>query len=70
MSDVAPSTATVPVRLIFADHGSFHETRVRLPGEALARYERLVDALREDEAITAGMYVDRKRLVAAFVEKD
>lgn len=70
MSDVAPATDSVPVRLIFADHGSFHETTVRLPGEVLARYERLVDAIREDEAITAGMYVDRKRLVAAFVEKD
>ncbi len=70
MSDVAPSTDTVPVRLIFADHGSFYETRVRLPGDVLARYERLLDALREDEAITASTYVDRKRLVAAFVEQD
>jgi hypothetical protein len=69
VSDVA-SSDRVPVRLIFADHGSFYETTVRLPGDVLAGYERLVDALREDEAITAGMYVDRKRLVAAFVEQD
>ncbi len=70
MSDVARSSDRVAVRLIFADHGSFHETTIRLPADVLARYERLVDALREDEAITAGMYVDRKRLVAAFVERD
>lgn len=68
MSDVTPGAERVNVRLVFADHGSFHETTVRLPADVLARYDRLVDALREDEAITAGIYIDRRRLVAAFIE--
>jgi len=58
----------VPVRLVFADRGAFHETTVRLPAEVLARYERIIDALREDAQVTAAVYVDARRLVAAFVE--
>lgn len=57
----------VPVRLVFADRGSFHDVVVRLPADAFDRYERVVDAIREDPAITAEMYVDGKRLVAAVV---
>ncbi len=70
MSDVAPAAggARVPVRLVFADRGSFHETTVQLPADVLARYERIIDALRGDEAITAEIYVDARRLVAAFIE--
>lgn len=71
MSDVVPEVtggARVPVRLVFADRGSFHETTVQLPADVLARYERLIDALRGDEAITAEIYVDARRLVAAFIE--
>jgi len=60
--------ARVPVRLVFADRGAFHETTVRLPAEVLARYERIIDALREDAEVTAAVYVDARRLVAAFVE--
>ncbi len=58
----------VPVRLVFADRGAFHETTVRLPAQVLSRYERIIDALREDEEITAAVYVDARRLVAAFIE--
>jgi hypothetical protein len=60
----------VPVRLVFADNGSFHELVVRLPGELLRGYERIIDALREDAEITAEIYVDPRRLVAAFVEPE
>lgn len=60
--------ARVAVRLVLADRGSFHETTVRVPADALSRYDRLVDALREDPAITAAIYVDSRRLVAAFLE--
>lgn len=63
-------SARLPVRLIFADHGSFHELVVRLPAEMLGRYERLIDALREDAEITAEIYVDSRRLVAAFLEHE
>lgn len=58
----------IPVRLVFADRGAFHELVVPLPAEVLERYERIIDALQEDPAITAEMYVDRRRLVAAYIE--
>jgi hypothetical protein len=61
MSDVR-----VPVRLVFADRGSFHDMVVELPAEILGRYERIIDALREDPEITGELYVDSRRLVAAF----
>lgn len=61
MSDVR-----IPVRLVFADSGSFHDVVVELPSEVLSRYERLIDALREDPSITADLFVDTRRLVAAF----
>ncbi|MHB1167708.1 MAG: hypothetical protein ACYC28_00335 [Longimicrobiales bacterium] len=60
------SQTRVPVRLVFADRGSFHEMVVELPGDVLARYDRLIDALREDLAITGEIYIDRRRLVAAY----
>lgn len=62
------SDERIPVRLVFADRGSFHELVVRLPAEVLSQYERIIDAIREDPAITAEMFVDRRRLVAAFVD--
>jgi hypothetical protein len=61
MSDVR-----VPVRLVFADRGSFHDVVVELPEDVLGRYERIIDALREDPLITAELFVDTRRLVAAF----
>ena len=64
------SDERIPVRLVFADRGSFHELVVRLPAEVLSQYERIIDAIREDPAITAEMFVDRRRLVAAFVDVD
>jgi hypothetical protein len=60
----------VAVRLVFADRGSFHDLVVRLPGEVLGRYERLIDALREEPSITGEIYVDPRRLVAAYRELD
>jgi hypothetical protein len=35
----------------------------------LERYERLIDALREDPEVTHSIHVDSKRLVAAYVEQ-
>ena len=60
---------TVQVKLVFADRGSFHEMFVQLPGHVLERYERLIDALREDPEVTQSIHVDAKRLVAAYVEQ-
>ena len=58
------------VRLVFADRGAFHEVVVQLPAEVLARHERIIDALREEPSITGEVYVDLRRLVAAFVVAD
>jgi hypothetical protein len=60
----------IAVRLVFADRGSFHDVVVHLPADAITRHDRLVDALREDPEITAEMYVDGRRLVAAVVVAD
>jgi hypothetical protein len=59
----------VPVKMVFADRGSFHDVVVHLPADVIERYPRIIDALREDPAITAEVYVDRRRLVAAFIER-
>jgi hypothetical protein len=56
----------VPVRLVLADNGSFHDLVVELPAAVLSRYERIIDALRSDPDIIAELYVDSKRLVAAY----
>jgi hypothetical protein len=60
------SDARIPIRLVFADRGSFHDVVVELPADVLSRYERIIDALREDPVITSELYVDTRRLVAAF----
>ncbi|HUG00322.1 MAG TPA: hypothetical protein VML95_00525 [Longimicrobiales bacterium] len=56
----------VPVRLVFADRGSFHELEVTLPAALLARRERIIDVLREEEEVLSRLYVDGRRLVAAY----
>lgn len=60
------SDERIAVRLVFADSGSFHELVVQLPAEVLARHERIIDALREDPQITGEIFLDTRRLVAAF----
>ena len=62
------SDMRVPVRLVFADRGSFHELVIQLPADVLARYDRIIDALREDLAVTGEVYVDKRRLVAAYLD--
>jgi hypothetical protein len=60
------SDSRTTVRLVFADRGSFHDVVVELPEEVLGRYERIIDALREDPVITGELFVDTRRLVAAY----
>lgn len=55
------------VKLVFADRGAFHDVVVQLPAEVLARHERIIDALREEPSITGEVYVDMRRLVAAYL---
>ena len=56
--------------MVFADRGSFHDVVVRLPADVLGRYERLIDALREEPALTGALFVDTRRLVAAYVVEE
>ena len=57
----------VPVQLVFADRGAFRDVVVQLPAEVLSRHERIIDALREEPSITGEIYVDLRRLVAAYL---
>ena len=59
------SAATVKVRLLFVDDGSFHHEEVRVPEEALAGYDRLIDCLREDPSVLKRVHLDVERLCAA-----
>lgn len=61
---------TVPVRLVFADEGTFHAELARVPLDKLGQYDRLLDLLREEPSVTRQMYVDLKRLVSACVVDD
>lgn len=57
----------VMVRLVFADRGTFHDVVVQLPADLLTHHERIIDALREEPRVTHELYVDLRRLVAAYV---
>jgi hypothetical protein len=58
------------VRLVFADQGKFHEVLASVPAAALEEYERLVDLLREEPAVTRQLYIDMRRLVSATVVEE
>ncbi len=55
------------IRLLFVDEGSYHHEDVEVPAEGLETYGRLIDYLREDEAVQKSVFVDVKRLSAAWV---
>ena len=59
-----------PVKLVFADRGAFHDVVVQLPADVLARHERIIDAIREEPSITGEVFVDMRRLVAAYIVTD
>ncbi len=63
-------SSTTAIRLVFADQGTFHAETVHVPVETLARYDRLVDLLREEESVTRQLFVDMSRLVSAYVVED
>ena len=70
MTEQTQPGRTVPVRLVFADQGTFHAETVHVPGAVLGQYDRLIDMLREEESVTRHMYLDLDRLVSAFVVED
>lgn len=57
---------TAMVRLVFVDEGVYHHEDIRLPSAGLNSSERLIDCLREDPDVLGGLYVDLKRLCAAY----
>ena len=59
--------ACMRIRLLFVDEGSYHHEEVEVPSEGLDGYDRLIDYLREDEAVLKSVFVDVKRLSAAWV---
>jgi hypothetical protein len=60
-------TGRTRVRLLFVDEGSYHHEDVEIPAEALDGYARLIDCLREDDAVQKRVYVDAGRLCSAWV---
>ena len=58
------------VRLVFVDGGVYHHEDVRLPSAGLDSSERLIDCLREDPDVLGDLYVDLKRLCAAYRLED
>ena len=57
----------VEVRLLFVDEGSYHHETVTVPASSVEGYERLIDCVREDEAVLKKLHVDLERLVSAYV---
>ena len=70
MSEQTQPGRMAPVRLVFADQGTFHAETVHVPLDVLDQYDRLIDLLREEESVTRQMYLDLGRLVSAFVVED
>jgi len=60
----------VKVRLLFVDEGSYHHEDVEIPALALDGYARLIDCVREDEAVLKRIYVDVDRLCSAWVVEE
>lgn len=64
------SESKLNVRLLFVDEGSYHHEEVALPAAVVERYDRLIDALREDPEVLKQVHVDVARLCAAYVLRD
>ena len=58
------------IRLLFADRGSYHHEEITVPTEALPRYERVVDLLREDPDVLRELYVNPRRLCMAYIVRE
>jgi hypothetical protein len=58
------------VRLLFVDQGSYHHEDVEIPSGTLDGYARLIDCVREDEAVQKRLYVDVARLCSAWVVEE
>ena len=66
MSPRKKPPAMARVRLVLVDQGVYHNEDVELPVDRLELYEQLIDCIREDPKVLRGLYVDVKRLCAAY----
>ncbi len=64
---MSAKNATVKVRLLFVDEGSYHHEEIELPAGAFGDYERLIDFVREDPEVVRRVHVDLDRLCAAWL---
>lgn len=64
------SGATVTVRLLFVDEGSYHHEEVRIPKASTKGYDRLIDCVREDAAVLKRLHVDVERLVSVYLTEE
>jgi len=64
------SESLLTIRLVLADEGVFHEETIQVPAAALARYDRLIDLLQEDEDLLKRYHLDLERLAVAEVVED
>ena len=55
----------VTVRLLFVDDGEYHHEEIKIPEASLEAYDRLIDCLREDDAVLKRVWVDVDRLCSA-----
>ena len=55
----------VTVRLLFVDDGEYHHEEIQIPEASLEAYDRLIDCLREDDAVLKRVWVDVDRLCSA-----
>jgi len=60
----------VKVRLLFVDEGSYHHEEVDIPAASLDGYDRIIDCIREDEAVQKRLFVDVGRLCSAAVVEE
>ena len=58
------------VRLLFVDAGSYHHEEISIPAEFLAKYDRLIDCLREEPEVLRRTFVDTGRLCSATLLDD
>lgn len=56
------------VRLLFVDDGDYHHETVEIPAASIDAHERLIDCLREDDAVQKKVFVDVDRLVSAYLD--
>ena len=67
---MAKKKKQVDVRLLFVDEGEYHHETVSIPASSVDAFDRLVDCIREDEAVLKKLHVDVERLVSAYLIED